>query len=87
MVTSTALIALAFAASSPGVQLFSGRCAWYPADRTGTRGLIRADIDGDRRPDRVAVIEVGIPCRFALRVVLATGGPRSSHSAARRAAA
>jgi hypothetical protein len=55
----------------------AARCAWSRAHIVALRGFIRADMDGDRRSDRLAVLDLDrlrSSCRFALRVELARGG-------------
>ncbi|MDX6515666.1 MAG: hypothetical protein QOH73_1332 [Gaiellaceae bacterium] len=70
--------------SAAGSEVAAAPCVWSRGHIVSVRGFIRADVDGDRRSDRLAVIELGglqASCRFALRAELASG--RSSYVALR----
>jgi hypothetical protein len=63
-------------AGAAGFDVAGTRCAWSSAQVVAVRGFVRADIDGDGRADRIAVVELGTKkasCRFALRAELASG--------------
>jgi hypothetical protein len=77
-----AVVLAVLSASVAGFDAAGVGCGWSRARVVAVRGFVRADVDGDRRSDRVAVVALetrAASCRFALRVVLANG--RSSYTA------
>ena len=78
LTTLALVVAAVFVLSAAPVDSAPGGhgCGWSNGERSVERGVIRADVDADGRPDRVSVVArygAAPGCRLALRVQLATG--------------